>query len=77
MPTENRSAALSYRMRDTLKKLQKWPDGNFGSCTNATMKALKKRGFADDEWSEVPGSPYRKHKWVITPAGVEELAAQS
>lgn len=64
---------LSYRMLNTLEQLHKRPDGYYGSCTNATMKALKNRGLADDQWTEVPGTPYRDHKWVITPAGVEAL----
>lgn len=64
---------LSYRMQDTLRDLHRRPDGYYGSCTNSTMNALKKRGLVDIEWSEVPGSIYRREKWVITPAGTAAL----
>ncbi|WP_409302993.1 hypothetical protein [Pseudomonas sp. KCJK8993] len=69
-------STLSYRMRETLKQLHKRPDGYYGSCTNATMKALKNRGLADNEWTEVPGRYYRDHKWIITPAGVAVLEGE-
>jgi hypothetical protein len=60
---------LSHRQTSELKKLVRNPDGYFGSCTNSTMNALKKRGLAEIEWSEVPGSVYRKEKWVATQLG--------
>jgi hypothetical protein len=72
MNTEDRAKArakLSYRQVSELDSLAKNPTSYFGSCTNSTMNALKKRGLVDIEWSEIPGSPYRKEKWVITVAG--------
>ncbi|RBB97498.1 hypothetical protein C3E97_027670 [Pseudomonas sp. MWU12-2115] len=60
---------LTYRQLSELKTLIKSPLGYFGSCTNQTMNALKNRGLADIEWSVVPGSVYRKEKWVITELG--------
>lgn len=66
--------ALSYRQLDTLKKLAKHPDAYFGSCTNLTMNALKKRGLADIEWTDPkPGHFYRTEKWVITQAGRDQI----
>lgn len=60
---------LTYRQLSELKTLIKSPLSYFGSCTNATMNALKRRGLADIEWSEIPGSIYRQEKWVITELG--------
>lgn len=68
---------LTHRMRDALNQLHKRPDGYYGSCTNTTMNALKNRGLAVDQWTEVPGSPYRNHKWVITPAGIQALTSHT
>lgn len=68
---------LSYRMQDKLRDLHKRPSGYYGSCTNSTMNALKKRGLVDIEWSEVPGSIYRREKWVITPEGVAALNSKA
>ncbi|WOE81559.1 hypothetical protein RZO07_10130 [Pseudomonas protegens] len=68
---------LSYRMHDTLRGLHKRPDCYYGSCTNSTMNALKRRGLVDMEWSEVPDSIYRREKWVITPEGVAALNSKA
>lgn len=64
---------LSYMQLQYLRDLNKNPDGYYGSCTNATMNALKRRGLTDIEWSEIPGSFYRREKWVITEAGKDLL----
>jgi hypothetical protein len=69
-----KSETLSYRQLDTLRNLGRKPDGYYGSCTNPTMNALKRRGLADIEWSEIPGSIYRSEKWVITQAGADFLS---
>ncbi|WDH24078.1 hypothetical protein [Pseudomonas chlororaphis] len=55
-----------------LNRLANDPKGNghYGSCTNSTMNALKIRGLVNIQWSEVPGSIYRRERWVITPAGL-------
>lgn len=62
---------LSHRQRRELEKLAKDPEGRgyYGSCTNSTMGALKRRGLVDILWSEIPGSPYRSERWIITEAG--------
>jgi len=66
---------LSYRQDSSLKDLGRSPEGYYGSCTNPTMNALKKRGLVDIEWREIKGSIYRREKWVITQAGRDFLAA--
>lgn len=62
---------LSSSQRRELEKLAKDPEGRgyYGSCTNSTMGALKRRGLVDILWSEIPGSPYRSERWIITEVG--------
>lgn len=68
--TTTKKITLSHAQSRELKKLERHPDGYFGSCTNATMNALNKLGLADIEWSDPPpGGFYRTEKWVITQAG--------
>lgn len=65
---------LSYRQIEALRLMVKHPLGYFGSCTNATMNALKRRGLVSLEWS---GEwPSRKSTWVITDTGREVVAPQ-
>lgn len=67
-------SALTYRMRERLERLHKKPDDYFGSCTNPTMNALKRRGLVGIEWlPPLPGGAYRREKWVITPAGTAAI----
>lgn len=68
-----RLSSLSHKQAQYLRDLRRNPGGYYGSCTNLTMNALKRRGFVDIEWSEIPGSMYRREKWVITAAGIEVL----
>lgn len=73
-PTEDAAKIrekLSHSQRRELVKLAKDPEGRgyYGSCTNSTMGGLKRRGLADIQWSEIPGSPYRSERWIITEAG--------
>lgn len=65
--------SLSHKQRQYLMDLKRNPDGYYGSCTNATMNALRRRGFVDLEWSDDPAILYRREKWVITAAGIEAL----
>lgn len=74
MTNEERTKArakLAYRQRHQLDTLAKDPDGKgyYGSCTNSTMRALERRGLVEVQWTEVPGTPYRSERWVITDAG--------
>ena len=62
-----RTTKLSSAQHRDLRSLAKHPDGYFGSCTNATMNALERRGLVALEWN---GEwPRREHKWRITEAG--------
>ena len=58
---------LTSAQHRELSRLMKFPDGYFGSCTNATMNALKKRGLVGLHW--IGEWPRNKEKWVITDAG--------
>jgi len=64
-------AKLTNRQLHELDKLANDPTGTgyYGSCTNPTMNALKRRGLVAIQWSEIPGSFYRRERWVITDAG--------
>lgn len=68
------SNQLSYRQLEQLRQLVRHPHGYFGSCTNATMNALQRRGLVSLDWS---GEwPYRTSTWVVTDAGREVAAPQ-
>lgn len=76
MTNEERTKArskLAHRQRFELDALAKDPKGNgyYGSCTNSTMNALKRRGLVDIQWTEIPGSIYQSERWVITDLGKE------
>ncbi|MDF3932123.1 hypothetical protein [Pseudomonas citronellolis] len=64
---------LTYSQTRELNRLAKNPDTYCGSCTNATMNALKRRGLVVLNWVEHPsGLPgLRKELWTLTDAGRE------
>ena len=70
------SKLLTYAMQRELSSLARKPDGYYGSCTNATMNALKRRGLVQLQWVEhKSGNPYlRQAKWVITDTGRATIA---
>lgn len=60
---------LTDRQQAELLALAADPDANVGSCTNATMNALEKRGLTECTGSTPPGRSYRKEKWIVTDHG--------
>ncbi|GEM_PF-6375876 len=73
--TKNAKTLTSAQHRD-LSSLARHPDGYFGSCTNSTMNALKRRGLVDLAWIEHESKhpALRREKWVITDAGKQAIA---
>jgi hypothetical protein len=65
---------LTYTQMRELRLLASDPDARVGSCTNSTMKALRRRGLVDIEWTSRPGSLWRDEKWVVTEAAIAALA---
>jgi len=73
--TKNANSLTSAQHRD-LSSMARNPDGYFGSCTNSTMNALKRRGLVELTWIEHESmNPFlRREKWVITDAGKQAIA---
>jgi hypothetical protein len=67
---------LTHRQSEELIALARDPEHYCGGSCNLTMKALKKRGLVDIVWAyPVHRIEDMKHKWVVTPAGVEWFKA--
>ncbi|WP_313087228.1 hypothetical protein [Stutzerimonas nitrititolerans] len=67
---------LTSAQRRDLSSLARHPDAYFGSCTNQTMNALKRRGMVELTWieHESKNPMLRKEKWVITEAGRQAIS---
>lgn len=67
---------LTHRQSEELIALARDPEYYCGGSCNTTMKALKKRGLVDISWTySVVRIEDMKHKWVVTPAGLEWFKA--